>query len=96
MDYSSLPRYKDLMFPVVEALEGMGGSGLRNEVIAAVADRQGFSDEQLDVRYETTGVAVIADRIGWALSYLKKCGAVENSRRGVWALTEEGRPHRVR
>lgn len=26
--------------------------------------------------YETTEVAVISDRIGWALSWLKKCGAV--------------------
>lgn len=91
MNSPDLPRYDELMLPVVEVLEDMGGSGLRNEVIAAVADRQEFSDEQLEVRYETTGVAVIADRIGWALSYLKKCGAVENSRRGVWALTEEGR-----
>ncbi len=31
------------------------------------------------------------DRIGWALSYLKKLEAVENSRRGVWVITPAGR-----
>ena len=43
------------------------------------------------MRYETTGVPILVDRIGWALSYLKKLGAVENSARGVWALTTSGR-----
>ena len=80
-----------MMFPVIEALKEAGGSGLRNEIIEAVAERQRLSDEQLEHRYETTGVPVIADRIGWALSWLKKLDAVENSRRGVWALTASGR-----
>ena len=91
MERSDLPRFDQLMFPVIEALKAAGGSGLRNEIIEAVAERQRLSDEQLEHRYETTGVPVIADRIGWALSWLKKLDAVENSRRGVWALTASGR-----
>ena len=79
------------MLPVLEALKDLGGSARRDEVISAVANRQGLSDEQLDLRYETTGVSVAADRIGWALAYLKKIGALDNSRRGVWALTDGGR-----
>ena len=90
MDHSDLPRFDQLMFPVIEALKEAGGSGLRNEIIEAVADRQRLSEEQLERRYETTGVPVLADRIGWALSWLKKLDAVENSRRGVWALTMVG------
>lgn len=90
MDHSDLPRFDQLMFPVIEALKEAGGSGLRNEIIEAVADRQRLSEEQLERRYETTGVPVLADRIGWALSWLKKLDAVENSRRGVWALTLVG------
>ncbi|MCY3644685.1 MAG: Mrr restriction system protein, partial [Acidimicrobiaceae bacterium] len=91
MNRSDLPRFDQLMFPVIEALREAGGSGLRNEIIEAVADRQGLSEEQLERRYETTGIPVVADRIGWALSWLKKLDAVENSRRGVWALTAGGR-----
>ena len=91
MERSGLPRFDQLMFPVIEALKEAGGSGLRNEIIEAVAERQRLSDEQLEHRYETTGVPVIASRIGWALSWLKKLDAVENSRRGVWALTASGR-----
>ena len=91
MDQPRLPRYNELMLPVLEALKGLSGSALRNEIVTVVTSTQNFSDEQLDVRYETTGAPILADRIGWALSYLKKLGAVENSARGVWALTTSGR-----
>ena len=91
MSQSNLPRYNELMIPVLEALTGLGGSALRNEIVAVVSDKQNLSDEQLEERYENTGVPIVADRIGWALSYLKKLGAVENSTRGVWALTTQGR-----
>ena len=91
MQASDLPRFSELLLPTIEALKHVGGSALRNEVISTVADLREFSDEQLEVRYENTGVPVLGDRVGWALSYLKKFGAVENSRRGVWAITDTGR-----
>ena len=91
MSQSDLPRYDEFMLPTLEALRELGGSARRHEVISAVADREGLSYEQLEVRYENTGVSVAADRIGWALSYLKKIGAVDNSSRGVWAITDAGR-----
>ena len=91
MSQSGLPRYDEFMLPTLKALTGLGGSARRDEVISAVADSEGLTDEQLEARYETTGVSVAADRIGWALSYLKKIGAVDNSSRGVWAITDAGR-----
>ncbi|WP_420438892.1 restriction endonuclease [Candidatus Poriferisodalis sp.] len=91
MSQSGLPRYDEFMLPALEALTGLGGSARRDEVISAVADSEGLTDEQLEARYETTGASVAADRIGWALSYLKKIGAVDNSSRGVWAITDAGR-----
>ena len=90
MSQSELPRYDEFMLPVLESLRELGGSARRDEVTASVADRENLTDEQLEARYETTGVSVAADRIGWALSYLKKIGAVDNSSRGVWAITEAG------
>ncbi len=91
MSQPDLPRYDEFMLPVLEALKELGGSARRDEIVSAVAGRAELSDEQLEIRYETTGVSVAADRIGWALTYLKKIGAVDNSRRGVWALTDGGR-----
>jgi restriction system protein len=36
-------------------------------------------------------VTEVAYRLGWARTYLKKAGAVENSTRGVWSITAAGR-----
>ncbi len=90
MSQSELPRYNEFMLPALQALRELGGSARRDEVIASVAAIEGLTNEQLEFRYETTGVSVAADRIGWALSYLKKIGAIDNSSRGVWAVTETG------
>ena len=91
MNEPDLPSVNQLLFPVVEALKGTGGSGLRMEIVEAVADRCELPDEQLNARYESSGDLIFRDRISWTLSKLKKFDAVENSRRGVWALTDIGR-----
>ena len=90
MNITDLPTYDELMFPTIEALKEEGGSSRRQEVVLAVAIRLDLTDEYLDVRHENSGAPIFADRISWALSYLKKGGATDNSKRGVWALTELG------
>lgn len=90
MRITDLPTYDELMFPTIEALKEEGGSSRRQEVVLAVAIRLDLTDEHLDMRYESSGEPIFADRISWALSYLKSGGATDNSKRGVWALTELG------
>ncbi len=90
MRITDLPTYDELMLPTIEALKEEGGSSRRQEVVLAVAIRLDLTDEHLDVRYESSGAPIFADRISWALSYLKMGGATDNSKRGVWALTELG------
>ena len=96
MIHSELPRYDEFMLPILEALRELGGSARRDEVISSVADREGLTDEQLEARHETSGVSVAADRIGWALSYLKKIGAVDNSALRVCAWDDGLRVRAVR
>lgn len=90
MKITDLPTYDELMFPTIEALKEEGGASRNQEVVLAVAIRLDLTDEHLEVRYETSGRPIFADRISWALSYLKMGGAADNSKRGVWALTESG------
>ena len=47
MERSDLPRFDQLMFPVIEALKAAGAQGLRNEIIEAVAERQRLSMSSL-------------------------------------------------
>jgi restriction system protein len=41
--------------------------------------------------FTRTGQALIEYRIAWARTYLKGMGLADNSTRGVWSLTENGR-----
>jgi restriction system protein len=85
------------MKPIVAALGLLGGSASNSELYEAVVDRMGLSDEQLAVihdpeRGEQTEAAY---RMAWARTWLKKAGFLENSSRGVWALTPKGRDQEI-
>jgi len=77
--------------PTIEALRALGGSGTFQEVNEKVIDLEGYTDEQLAVLHGDGEKSEIEYRLAWARTNLKNLGAVTNSSRGVWALTEYGR-----
>lgn len=91
MSGAELPRYTDLMQPVLRALDRLGGSARLNEIDEAVAADLGFGDEELSLTYEASGAAILPDRLSWARSYMKTAGLLESGGRGVWTLTNDGR-----
>lgn len=88
----TIPSFDVLMNPVLQALKQLGGSGTNEEIRDEVADILQLSDAQLEVLRDPhkSGRTVVEERLAWAKSYLKKYGVLENSSRGVWALTSEG------
>ena len=88
-----LPTYDSMMNPVIQSLRELGGSGTIEEINNTVAEIAGFSDEQLEVIHnpEQGSMTEIEYRLAWTRTYLKKHGVLENSSRGVWALTPTGR-----
>lgn len=89
----TLPKYDDLMPPIIQVLKELGGSGTISEIDSGVIEKLNLSDEQLEVLHnpEKTTRSEIEYRLAWARTYLKKFGLIENSSRGVWALTVNGR-----
>lgn len=85
-------KYDDLMNPVIQALKNLGGSGTIEEINNKVAEIENIPSEQLEVLHnpEKGGVTEIEYRIGWARTWLKQYGVIDNSTRGVWSLTEKG------
>jgi restriction system protein len=81
------------MNPVIQALKELGGSGTIEEINAKVAEIVGLSDEQLEILHnpDKGGQTEFEYRLAWARTYLKKYDVLENSSRGVWALTSKGR-----
>jgi len=89
---ADVPTFDTLMNPVVQALRILGGSGTIEEINTRVAEIAGLSDEQLEVLHdpERGGQTEFEYRVAWTRTYLKKYGVLENSDRGVWALTAKG------
>ncbi|MDI9546491.1 MAG: restriction endonuclease, partial [Chloroflexota bacterium] len=79
--------------PTLEALHVLGGSGTIQEIYSKVTELIGLSEDQLEVLHdpEKGSQTEIEYRLAWTRTYLKKYGLIDNSIRGVWALTQEGR-----
>lgn len=91
MPMQKLPKHDDFMLPILKVLISHGGSASNEEIEEALIEAEQLTEEQLAVAYEKSGALVIPDRMSWARSYLKYPGFVDNPKRGVWVLTEEGR-----
>jgi restriction system protein len=85
----SIPTYEDCMLPFLKAIADGKQRSLR-DVIESIADALALSAEQR-VETLTSGQRVIANRVGWARTYLKKAGLLESPKRGVMQITERGR-----
>lgn len=80
------------MNAVIQALRDLGGSGTNEEINGKVFELMRLPSEQLDILHDPDkgGMTEVEYRLHWTRTYLKKFGALENSSRGVWALTAKG------
>ncbi|MBW4078645.1 MAG: restriction endonuclease [Acidobacteria bacterium] len=92
IEKQDLPSTQELMWPTLEALRALGGSGRIEEINGEVIKRQGFSEEQLAIRRpKKERQSMIEYRLAWSRTKLKEIGAIKNSAWGVWALTDDAR-----
>ena len=90
---NKLPSFDELMVPLVSALDKLGGSGSIEEIYSKVIEITKFPESILNQLHdpEKGSQTEVGYRLAWARTYLKKFGFLENSSRGVWALTEKAR-----
>jgi restriction system protein len=93
MSAGKMVTYDQLMLPLMKALVNLGGSGSIDEIYEAVVELEKFDEETLAILHnpEKSSQTEIGYRLAWARTYLKKAGFLENSSRGVWALTDKAR-----
>jgi restriction system protein len=87
----SIPTYDKMMWPMLLALQELGGSGNVVELNDKAIELAGYTEDQQAILHGTGPQTEIRYRLAWARTYLRVVGAVENSSRGVWAITEYGR-----
>lgn len=92
MHESNVPTFDRMMNPLLEALSQLGGSGTIEEIANATADIMQIPDETLEILHDPSrgSQTEFEYRLAWTRTYLKKYGLLENSSRGVWALTPRG------
>ena len=89
---SEIPTYDDLLWPTLEALKAKGGSASIQELSEQIASDMELSDEILELPHKEGGTqSEVEYRCAWARTGLKKIGAVDNTSKGVWTITERGR-----
>ena len=91
MNDQPLPTYEDLLWPTLKALEDQGGSASIQELSDHVARQLMLTDEVLEVLHKEGPQSEVDYRAAWARTHLKYLGAVDNTSRGVWTITEVGR-----
>ncbi|UFH57066.1 restriction endonuclease [Spirosoma sp. KNUC1025] len=82
-------KHDDLLNPTLAALHNLGGSGSIEEIEEEVAKNLRLTDDQVN-EIHRGNTSKLSYRLAWARNYLKRYGLLENSSRGVWALTESG------
>lgn len=87
---NKMPTFDALMNPLLNALFALGGSGSIDEMYDKVIEIEQISEEISSVLHspDKSNITEVAYRLAWARTYLKKYGFLENSSRGVWALTK--------
>lgn len=92
VDQESLPYLPGMMLAVVEALKDLGGSATIQELDERVVELEGVSEEEQSYQMKgSDNRPRVNYYLAWARTYLRRGGALQNSARGVWALTDEGR-----
>lgn len=88
-----IPTFDELMNPMLSALRELGGSGSIDEIYEKIIAVESFPDEVVSLVHdaEKSNLTEVEYRLAWARTYLKQFGHLENSKRGVWVLTQQGR-----
>lgn len=91
IDAETLPNLPGMMLATIEALKALGGSATIEELDEKVIELEGVTE--LEQAFQMKGAdnrPRVNYYLAWSRTYLKRGGAIINSARAVWALTETG------
>ena len=86
-----IPTRADLHWPTLTVLKDLGGSASIQEISEHVARTMQLSDDVCDLPHGDGPQSEVDYRLAWARTDLRGVGLIENTARGVWAITQSGR-----
>lgn len=84
------PQFVSYFQPVRRALLHFGGQATARQVYDYIAEHEGLSEND-KAQVNQNGRPTFENRTAWARFYMTKAGWMYSPKRGVWALTEEGK-----
>ena len=85
----TIPTYDALMLPVLRLCAE--STWQMRDLAARISDDLGLTQAERDQQLPGGGTTVIHSRVGWAKTYLKKAGLLEQPRRGMVLASDRGR-----
>ena len=86
----AIPKKDELYNPLLKTFHKLGGSASVREQEGEVSVILNLSDKDLE-EIQFGNKTKFSYQLSWARNYLKRYGILENTSRGVWSLTAEGR-----
>ncbi|CAI3962974.1 restriction endonuclease [Alteromonas macleodii] len=83
-----IPTYQELMTPVLE--RAREGEVKFRDAVDDISNELKLTDEELSELLPSGKQTVIANRIGWAKTYLSKAGLLNTKKRGFFTITDRG------
>lgn len=90
IEEAGFPDLPEMMLATVRALKKVGGSASLRELDEQVVEMEDISEEEQAIMMPDGKYRRLNYYLSWSRTFLKRGGALENSARGVWALTESG------
>lgn len=86
-----LPSIPGLMLATLEALKAIGASASIQELDETIAELENVTEAEQSLMMSNDDPRPRLNYyLAWARTYLRRGGAIENSARGIWTLTETG------
>jgi len=85
-----VPTFDKLINPTLRALHKLGGSASIHELVDEIVSDMKIPTAVAELPHGQGSQTEVEYRTAWARNYLKNYGLIENSERGVWALTAAG------
>ncbi|MHB0984796.1 MAG: restriction endonuclease [Sulfuricella sp.] len=85
----AIPDFQSTFLPLLKACAD-GKEHTKQELIPLLAKQFGLTDSELEIKLPSGKQGMFDNRVGWAKSYLKQAGLLENMRRGVFKITARG------
>ncbi len=86
----AIPKYKDLMLPLLEEYKIAEGPVTIVELIPILSKKLGLSDADMAERMRSNSQGVFHNRLLWAKTYMTKAGLLETVVRGQTQITKRG------